>query len=257
MKVFISHIHEESPIAKVLKEWIETTFSGNVVVFVSSDIRDLPAGKRWLNEIDSSLSSCSVFIMLCSPASVTRPWINFEAGCAWIKKVPLMPVCHSGIRKHELLSPISEFQAVEIDEKTFVDDFFESLRIHFKMSKLPRIDGEAMRKELKEALDSVEVRKVEPQRLVTGRVDQISDEDALNILESWMGKRPASNNTNVMRYSDVDAELELPEGTSKRLIETAAQRWNYVTVRRGDDTILFKDGPDKFRRKSWLDDLGY
>jgi hypothetical protein len=243
MKVFLSHIHEESKLAQVVKEWIESTFTGQIQVFVSSDIKDVPAGSRWLSQIDSALTSSALFLMLCSPASLSRSWINFEAGCAWIKKVPLIPICHSGMHKSDLPPPISIFQAIEIDADNFVSDFFESLKIHFKIAKLPRIDKNAMLQELKQALNSIESTTPIIQKTEKATPAPISDEDALNIIESWMGSRPASDNTRTIRFSNVDSELNLTPGTAKRLIETAARRWDYITRRKGDDTILFEDAP--------------
>ena len=51
----------------------------------------MPAGSKWLEEIDQALAAAVVLLVLCSPASLRRPWINFETGCGWIKRVP----CHS------------------------------------------------------------------------------------------------------------------------------------------------------------------
>ncbi len=114
MNAFISHIKEEAGIALKLKECIESTFAGQVEVFVSSDVRDLPAGSKWLTEIDAALNSSLVFLVLCSKNSLKRPWINVEMGCVWIKGVPIIPLCHSGQTKGELPSPISSFQALEM-----------------------------------------------------------------------------------------------------------------------------------------------
>ena len=44
MKVFISHVSEEAPLALVLKEWIENSFLGQVDVFVSSIRVECQAG---------------------------------------------------------------------------------------------------------------------------------------------------------------------------------------------------------------------
>ncbi len=55
MKIFLSHINEESQIAQTLKEWIESTFQGNAEVFVSSDKGSLPPGKKWLDVISENL----------------------------------------------------------------------------------------------------------------------------------------------------------------------------------------------------------
>ena len=112
-KIFLSHVSEEAPIAQVLKTWIKRAVL-DCDIFVSSDIDSLPAGNEWFNAINNALSTTSVFVVLCSPASISRTWINFEAGSAWIKGVPVIPICHSGLSKGELPSPLSHFQALEI-----------------------------------------------------------------------------------------------------------------------------------------------
>jgi hypothetical protein len=255
MKVFVSHIHEEAKLALVLKDWIESTFAGQIQVFASSDIKDIPAGSQWLSEIDSALTSSALFVMLCSPTSISRSWINFEAGCAWMKKVPLMPICHSGLSKNNLPSPLSIFQALEIGSNEFVDSFLESLRVQFKIPKLPRIDKKTMYQEVLQALDSIKATPPKSLHTVQTSPAQVTDNDALNIIESWMGHRDASLNTQTIRFSEVDSELNLPPGTAKRLIEIAARRWDYTARRKGEDTILFEEMP--LRTRSSFDDLGF
>lgn len=76
----------------------------------------------------------------------------------------------------------------------------------------------------------------------------LSAVDKLAILESWMGKRPSSENTTVIYFAHVDRELSLPDGTTKALIKSAASRWNYVVQHEGDHTILFKNAPREPRR---------
>jgi hypothetical protein len=251
MKVFISHVHEESKLAQVLKDWIETTFAGQIEVFVSSDIEDIPAGSRWLEEIDSALVSSSLFLMLCSPVSLSRSWISFEAGCAWIKRVPLIPMCHSGLGKKELPSPISSFQALELESDGFIEDFFESLRIHFKISKVPRIDKKGMLQELRQAINNTSLSDRSTQKSEKSKAPGISDADALNKIESWMGSRPSRENKKVIRYADVDSELNLPAGTTKRLIQHAAERYNYFARRKGEETILLEKAKEPLRRNPW------
>jgi hypothetical protein len=245
MKVFISHIHEEAVLAKVLKDWIESTFVGQIQVFVSSDIKDIPAGSKWLAEIDSALNSSTLFILLCSQVSISRPWINFEAGCAWIKNVPLIPLCHSGYKKSELPSPLSIFQTIEIESVKFVEEFFESLKFHFHIPKLPRLDKNAMREELGEAINSINYFVPSLIKPKNKKIKTISEDDALNLIESWMGSRSSSDNTKSIRFVDVDNKLDLPEGTTKRLIERAARRYDYVVRRKGDDTIIFEDAQNQ------------
>ncbi|PWW84198.1 hypothetical protein CYK95_04780 [Clostridium perfringens] len=97
--VFISHITEEKELAYKVKELIEESFLEMMEVFVSSDGESITAGDRWLDNITNSLTSCVIELILCSSESIKRPWINFEAGAGWIRKIPVIPLCHSGMKK--------------------------------------------------------------------------------------------------------------------------------------------------------------
>jgi hypothetical protein len=118
-QVFLSHISEESPMARPLKKWIEDAFPGECRVFVSSSETDLPVGTKWFDAIEQALDRSDVLLVLCSHHSVSRPWVNFEAGCAWTRRVPIIPICHSGLRKADLPQPLSQFQSLELDEPEF------------------------------------------------------------------------------------------------------------------------------------------
>jgi len=69
----------------------------------------------------------------------------------------------------------------------------------------------------------------------------ITDEnDCISLIQSWMGQRHSSDNTAVIKYADVDRKLGLAKGSAIKHIEIAAKRWDYVTSRKGDSTILFE-----------------
>ena len=155
MNIFISHISEEASIAEVLKDWIESTFLGQPEVFVSGDTDDLPVGNKWIDEIDQALDSAVAFLVLCSAASLKRPWIQLETGWGWIKGLPIIPICHSGQKKDDLPSPISTFQALEINSDGFVSDLFTTLAKHLGFAKFPRIDKDAMVHELTTAIGAM------------------------------------------------------------------------------------------------------
>ena len=154
VRIFVSHIHEEGAIAQVLKDWVGSSFSGQCTVFVSSDRDDLPPGSKWLSEIDEALESARVFLVLCSPMSLHRSWINFETGCAWIKRVPIIPICHSGQSISHLPQPIATFQALEIDSSDFPMNLLKGIAKHLDISQVPRIDTTQMAVEIKKALGS-------------------------------------------------------------------------------------------------------
>ncbi len=140
MKAFVSHISEEAPIAATLKQWIEDALLGQCEVFVSSDAATLPAGVKWLDEINKALRSANVLLVLCSSASLPRPWVNFETGCAWAKGIPIIPLCHSGATKNTLPRPISEFQAIDLLDPSFGSLLFKALQVHFDLKRVPPID---------------------------------------------------------------------------------------------------------------------
>ena len=125
-KVFISHIHDETELAKLLNEkLIDPHLLSAVEVFVSSDPTLNPGGTSWLRNIEHALLDAAVLLILASPKSITKPWINIEAGAAWLRSlqasrgtdnhpVYVMPLCHSGLTPGALPLPWSTFNAVEL-----------------------------------------------------------------------------------------------------------------------------------------------
>jgi hypothetical protein len=116
--VFISHITEEREIAIAFKDLVEASFLGLIDVFVSSDEDSITMGERWLDSITDALKRCKVEVILCSPLSVTRPWINFEAGAGWVRGVPVIPLCHSEMTPAKLPIPLKLLLAARATETT-------------------------------------------------------------------------------------------------------------------------------------------
>jgi len=114
-QIFISHITEDAGIAAKLKLRMTEDFLGQVTVFLSSDTESIAAGEVWLSSVSDAIRNSSIFIVLCSPIAVMRPWVNFEAGAAWMKDIPLIPVCFSGLRPRDLPMPLSAHQGLELD----------------------------------------------------------------------------------------------------------------------------------------------
>lgn len=81
-----------------------------------------------------------------------------------------------------------------------------------------------------------------------------SSGDKRAILESWMGNRPATLNTKLIAFADVDNELRLPLGTTKMLIKQVASQWNYVVQAEGEHTILFREHQAPIISRSSLHD---
>jgi len=114
--VFISHITEEKEIAQAFKQSVESAFLNMIEVFVSSDPVSIKLGRKWLDEITHALKTCAVEIILTSPESVRRPWINFEGGAGWVRGIPVIPLCHSGMIPSKLPPPLNSLQAATASE---------------------------------------------------------------------------------------------------------------------------------------------
>lgn len=123
-KVFISYIHEESDVANALQHFIRQKLD-TYDVFLSSEWQ-IYAGEDWLRKVTTELRAAQVVVLLLSPQSVTRPWVNFEAGGAWLGEKPVIPVCHAGMTPERLPKPYSSLQALTIPD----DDYYLIRSIH-------------------------------------------------------------------------------------------------------------------------------
>ncbi len=144
-KVFISHITEEAVLAELLKTHIVDDFLGLIEVFVSSDAESISVGDKWLNDVDKALKEAKIEVILCSDESVTRPWINFEAGAGWIKGIPVVPVCHTGMRPVDLPIPLNMLQAIEANDVGGLKRLYARLANELGAAT-PKGDFEAIRK---------------------------------------------------------------------------------------------------------------
>ena len=127
--IFLSHIHEEADLAIMIKNALEAEFSGFVRVFVSSDGTSITPGEAFFDKIEHALKECCASIFLISPQAIDRAWINFELGAMWMRrlkdpqgadaaKIPIIPICHSGMTKSGLRRPLGDLQAINAGEES-------------------------------------------------------------------------------------------------------------------------------------------
>ena len=184
MKIFLTHISEEAPLAAVLKRWIEETFPDKCEVFVSSDTDDIVLGDKWLTELDQALTDADLFLVLCSPRSVRQPWINFETGCGWTKHVPIIPICHSGQAKGKLPLPLSAFQGIDTSQSDFAKELLNAIAKQGSISKVPPIDFVQMMKEIRNAEQAAITTSEPPEPSATASAASDVTSIELKLLES-------------------------------------------------------------------------
>ncbi|HZQ19552.1 MAG TPA: toll/interleukin-1 receptor domain-containing protein [Terriglobales bacterium] len=111
--IFISFIHEEEAFAKEVQEFL-TTVIPSITPFMASDRFQMYAGEIWLDRILQELKGARVLLLMLSDVSVERPWVNFEAGAAWLNGSKVIPVCFGKLKKDSLPKPYSSLQALDL-----------------------------------------------------------------------------------------------------------------------------------------------
>ena len=117
--VFISFVHEDEPVARAVQMFLREQLQraaglNDIRVFLSSDEWQILAGENWLERIFKELRETRVLVSLMSPIAVARPWVNFEAGAAWVAGKPVIPVCFGGQARDQLPKPYTILQAVNL-----------------------------------------------------------------------------------------------------------------------------------------------
>lgn len=128
--VFLSFIHEEEKVAKAVQQFLKDKLDKQSV-FMSADRWQVFAGEIWLDRIEQELDSAKVVILVLSKRSVVRPWVNFEAGAAWLAKKAVIPVCFGDLLKENLPKPYSGITALALPDEA--DYLLQSVAHHLHL----------------------------------------------------------------------------------------------------------------------------
>lgn len=129
--VFISFIHEERAIATAVQKLLREQL--DLKSFMASDPWQIYAGEDWLARILKELKAATVVVSMLSAESIKRPWINFEAGGAWMLGKHLLPVCFGGLAIEGLPKPYSNIQALALPD----DAYYLVTSVAHHLEKLP------------------------------------------------------------------------------------------------------------------------
>lgn len=146
--IFVSHTAKEKELAVLLKQEIIKDFLGAVDLFVSSDGKSIQAGNDWLQQVKESLNQSKLELILCSKESVGRPWVNFEAGAGWIRGIPIIPVCHSGLHPNDLPIPLTLMNGVVASEADSLQALYERVAKLLDM-QVPNVNFDVLAAKIK------------------------------------------------------------------------------------------------------------
>jgi hypothetical protein len=146
VKIFLSHISEEAEVAHFIQQTLEEDFDV-LNFFTSSSIGSILTGRTWLDAIQSGMEKAQIVIVLCSKSSVKRPWVQFELGSAWMRKLPIIPICHSGMKPTDLPLPLSLLEGIELGSERALPKLYDSLATILGLNKTPKPGNLAERRQ--------------------------------------------------------------------------------------------------------------
>jgi hypothetical protein len=109
--------------------------------------------------VREEIEGCHALITLCSFDSLTRPWVNFEVGAAWMINKPNIPVCHKGLTPADLPVPLSLYQALAIDDPRGLTRLYTTLAGWFGC-KVPSRNFEELAREARGVVGDAAARGV-------------------------------------------------------------------------------------------------
>ena len=148
-KIFISHISKETELAQCLKEHLYNDFLGMLDIFVSSDRSSIKLGDKWLKQVEEALDDAGILIILCSKESIKRPWVNFEAGAAWIRKIPVIPICHSRLAPSKLSTPLSMLQGISGNDEEGLKKLYDKISEYLDVN-VPKVNFKELSNKIKD-----------------------------------------------------------------------------------------------------------
>ncbi len=122
--VFISHVHEDEPLADAFALLIQNVTAGVVPTFRSTAKQfgsGIQYGEEWFRWICESVEKAHHIVALLTPTSTGRPWILFEAGLGKAKPEAVVFGVALGISREDAYKgPFAVFQNCGTDEKELV-----------------------------------------------------------------------------------------------------------------------------------------
>ncbi len=142
--IFISHANEDSALAEIIKTQIDNVFEKKINVFVSSIAGTISPGSDWFDNIIGNLKGNNAFIVLVTPYSEKRPFVWFEIGFSWFRRLKknceIYAICAPPINHGNLPEPLCRLQAVSLDDEKQTKAFFYELTQQFDLGNLDNLE---------------------------------------------------------------------------------------------------------------------
>lgn len=259
--LFISHATSDSPFAVAVQHEIEKTFANGVNVFCTSSPGMITGGADWLTDVENTLELSQAVVAIVTPVSIERPWLWFEIGATWLKgrsgECRIYPLCAPEIELSALPSPLDRLQALSMGRAQDLRLLFEALITQFGFGNISVFRASNISKRIPKYKDVKIAESDRNERVFySGRYSGYSDEELMEVIDSslfrpdetaferielWESLEPESlvHLGKLIHYQSIDTELQLPPGTSKRLLRAVAARYDLIPTLELDNIIRF------------------
>lgn len=260
--VFISHATSDADFANAVKQEIDKVFANGLNVFCTSSPGAIPIGHEWLDDIEKKLGTSKTIIPIITPISIERPWLWFEVGATWFNSkkgdCKIFPLCVKEIKLADLPSPLNRLQALSLGKSSDLKLLFESLISQFGFGNISSFKALNITKQIPKYKD-VKILEIDKNDAVlySGKYTGYSDDELIEVLKDKIfepeekKKNDLSNLFNfkednlihygkLIQFKDIDRLLDLPPGTSKRLLNIAAADYNLVPKMEKENIVRYK-----------------
>jgi len=247
VKVLISHIQNEYPLAEVLKTWLESSFLEQFDVDLNQDIEVVKSGNAWLKQVEPLYAMNTLLIVLCGAESVKRKWLDFKPGKLDCKRVPVMLICHSGQGKDRLPPQLSECDALDTAEDGFEGRFIAMVAEKSRLADVPTIDEMAFMDEVARSLRKIEARELASEQQPLPQ--SLMSETLLKVLTKL-----AQSAGGTLSAGQLAERTNMPETQIKEALDGLVQRKLIIraATRQGPDSYTISNQAREFMQQVTL-----
>lgn len=257
--LFISHATSDGEFANTVRQEVEKVFANGVDVFCTSSPGIIPVGTDWLTAIENKLKSAQAVIAIVTPISIERQWLWFEIGATWGKgrdgNCHIYPLCAPEISLSELPSPLDRLQALSMGRAQDLKLLFEALIKQFGFGEISSFRASNISKRIPK-YKNVKIAEADLEELAfySGRYTGYNDDELMEVIDTCLfrpdheshetyligrGREELIHTGKLIHFREVDRELDLPRGTSRRLLNKVAERYRLAPTLETDNIVRY------------------
>jgi hypothetical protein len=137
--IFISHAHVDADLARLLADLLESSLSlpAHRITCTSHEEHGLVSGEPLRRQLQERLNSAAVLVLLSTPNSEGKDWVEYEGAYADGQGVPLHVLVPSDVYRGTIPEPFRDKVAVILTNVTQVLAFIE--QVAAQLSTVPRV----------------------------------------------------------------------------------------------------------------------